>query len=144
MTDLWPTDLKPSSQKAPSLIVGEQNSFISTHTEGHITLVVREVADQKKGLWALLSNDFSFKADIVAPFLDNYSYNLFEMTHPLLLYPVKIAPSVPIKTELKISEFVVANNEGQFITLLRDVLATQAVRNAIERIWGLSRSRIGG
>lgn len=144
MTDLWPADLKPSSQKSPSSIVGDQNSFISAHTGGHINLIVREVTDQRQGIWALLSNDFSYKADIVAPHLDNFTYNLFEITHPLLLYPVRVLPSLAIKSELGISEFVVAQNEGEFITLFRNILGTRAVRDAIERIWGLSRNRVGG
>jgi len=140
MTDLWPSDLQPSSYRSPASLVGEQNSYISSRTDGHVNLIVRDVSDKNGGLMALLSNEFRYKVDITAPQLNNYSFHLFSFSHPILLYPVTIEPSLPIRMELVTKEAIWAKDENDFMQFFAAVLRSEGVRSTIERIWGLSRN----
>lgn len=140
MSNLWPSNLEPSSQESPASIISEQNRYIADHTSGHITLNVRK-SEQKNNLLALLNGQFHYKVDIVAPFLSGYSYNIFEFSHPPLLYPVNITPALDIRNELGVPDLVTASNENEVREILREILSTEAVKSVVQKVWGLSKGK---
>jgi hypothetical protein len=79
--DLWPDDLIEEEVDAPVVILRKQADFLSAKTKGMLTARVQTSADE-----GLLTHTFI----IVAPSLDDYTYELFIVMHDFELYPVTI------------------------------------------------------
>jgi len=76
--DLW-GEIEPSAVRTPVSILKEQASFLGKKTK-HV--VEAEVETRT------LAGSFYHAFRLVVPALDNYSYNLFEISHEVNPYPV--------------------------------------------------------
>ena len=89
MIDLWPDEFGPfSSPPPPILTLKEQASIISNKTGGRIVAAIYSESHDK---------DFAYRFMLVAPFLGDYEYELFVVSHPIELYPLEIDADVMAK-----------------------------------------------
>lgn len=93
----------------PVTILHEQAQFIARNTKG---LIEGEVSTSKAG------QNFLHQFFLVVPLLDNYTYRLFFVEHPLQLYPATLFAEAMQK------QFQVATSE-EFIERLREVLSSR-------------------
>jgi hypothetical protein len=89
MIDLWPDQFGQLGSPPPLLTLKEQASIISSKTGGRI------VAEVSSGRQFISRGDgFTHIFFLVAPFLDDYKYQLFSVTHDVGLYPLKVEADV--------------------------------------------------
>src|SRR5262245_60010125 len=85
MPDLWPDDFGKVGVAPPIVLLREQAERISGRTQGK---VLGQVATGKNAVG--FYHDFF----LVAPFLDDYTYRLFAVVHPIDFYPLEIVADV--------------------------------------------------
>ncbi len=77
--DLWP-DFEAEKIKNPKTVLVEQANLLGEKTKNVIIAEVRTAGDSSKNII------HSF--DIVAPAMGNYRFNLFQIRHSILFYPL--------------------------------------------------------
>jgi hypothetical protein len=87
--DLW-GEIAPSQVRTPVSILREQASLLSTKTKNTIEGQVETQID---------GNMFYHAFNFVVPALDNYSYELFKVSHEVNLYPVYTGRIPPARDE---------------------------------------------
>jgi hypothetical protein len=85
MGSLWPDDLSAETQKPPTILLMEQAAYLKNHTNSMITadVIKRTATNPTPGI-------FNYSFVLIAPALGGYSFSLFNIDHPVELYPVKI------------------------------------------------------
>jgi hypothetical protein len=81
MPDLWPDDFGKPDVVPPLVILKEQATGLGARTKQR---VLGEVATVHT------STGFSHTFYLLAPFLDEYRYRLFSVSHDILMYPLTI------------------------------------------------------
>jgi|HubBroStandDraft_6_1064221.scaffolds.fasta_scaffold499976_1 hypothetical protein len=114
--DFWP-ELNSAKVRTPLLILKEQAALLGKHTQN---LVVASVDTQTS------SADFVHRFIIEAPTL-NYRYELFIISHDLLLYPVQVlsGPRGNFTLGMKF------NSEEEFVKWLKDVLNSSQTKRIL-------------
>jgi len=124
MENLWPT-LDAKEISGPLTILKEQGQYLQRMTKG----VLKYDIDSKIGK-AIKPSQISVRIDfyIHAPFLDDYKFLLFYITHAFIeMYPLKI---VYIKTEKRISMTV--KDDEEFKTTLKELLGSEYTINVLK------------
>ncbi len=119
MTDLWPDDFGHANVTPPLLILKEQGQLLSQKTRG---LVEGFVTTDGR------SHDFHLTFYLRAPSLDNYTYNLLEIDHPLELYPLRISSDLLQDTLAEV------DTEEQFVGVLRRILSSEQTKRIVNAI----------
>jgi hypothetical protein len=117
MPDLWPDDVGQQTDLDPPIVLlREQAEALPRRTKGLLTasVITKKVADEFVHVFML-----------EAPALDNYSYELFWVQHPVLLYPVKIVVGE--------KEYAAADPD-EFTKKLRSVLALPEVKRVLQSL----------
>jgi hypothetical protein len=115
MPDLWPPDLAPATELPPVAMLREQAAHLATRTQGQIEGLVKT---DKAG--ANLVHTFY----LVVPALDNYSYRLLMVGHPLQFYPLSVDAEV-------MGQSFSAENQQQYEQILKAVLSSEQTRRVI-------------
>jgi hypothetical protein len=118
MTDLWPDQFGTLSLPPPILTMREQATIISNKTGGRI---VAEVATARHG------NNFEHVFLLVAPFLDDYRYQLFRVIHPVDLYPLELHADV-------MDQILQCKTSEEFETALRTIFASPQTIKVVRAI----------
>lgn len=79
--DLWP-DFDASKIINPKTIIVEQANFLGDKTKNVITAEVRTGGN---------NNQIVHSFDIVAPAMNNYRFNLFNVKHGIMFYPLTLS-----------------------------------------------------
>jgi hypothetical protein len=122
---LWPQDLMPSDRIMPEDILREQARALSEQTNGVLT---GSVGVGSQGDWITLS------FFIVAPLLDDYSYQLLKVRHK------PIDPFSPLEIVIKSSDIRRATSREEFEAELAKVFGSDATRSLIGELLSLSKS----
>ncbi|MGA2741241.1 MAG: hypothetical protein ABSG65_27855, partial [Bryobacteraceae bacterium] len=88
--DLWPSDLGIASTiVTPAAILRTQATLLGEKTKGILEAAVETFS---------ANNDIYHRFVIKVPALGNYRYTLFQVHHPVTLYPVVVdqEPTMPI------------------------------------------------
>jgi len=109
--DLWPSDI---AADVPVNILKAQASRIGEKTKNIVEGAVRTSSD---------SGEMIHSFRLVAPALDNYSYELFRITHPVTLYPV----FVPAEGRL-------LRSEDDFVSWLKEQLSSPQTRQIVSSL----------
>jgi hypothetical protein len=138
--DFWP-DIAAAPIRAPATILMEQAPLLGEKTRNVVTARVRRLKMQKP-------TRFGYAFEVVAPALNNYAAILFKIAHDFIeLYPVKIYDSVlppdydgvtgkPIEKEFT------AQNEAEFIEIIKAVLKHPRVTAIIQALMAQSEGNI--
>ena len=114
--DLWPQEIRASTELAPVTILREQAALLGQKTR---QLVVAEVETRNSG--ELLVHSFV----ILAPALDNYRYELFKVYHGVPFYPLTVdTGGAPVKV----------TTEEAFVELLGKILSSQRTKDVIQSL----------
>jgi hypothetical protein len=148
MKDLWPNDIAQVVNRTPVTILKEQASLLGSKTKNIVTAEVGQVDEDAT------SHDLIYRFYIVAPALKNYHYRLFDISHPIDLYPLTVFPDSSVADELIYGkpEFLQAydlganerhgsfqvQKEESFLALLEQIFAAQKTRRVIASILGQS------
>jgi hypothetical protein len=89
-TDLW-GEIEATQIRTPLVILREQAALLGAKTKNLIEASVKTHAN---------GDTFIHQLNLVVPALDNYTYNLFTITHGPSIYPVSVAyKTVRFETE---------------------------------------------
>lgn len=134
----------------PKSILEKQGEFLKEATKNQVYIEVeRDVVEERTNKDSELIFNFLVKGKNMG----NFSYKLFSIVHPIDLYPLMIRIDEKtfkeIKHRLNKDIFgprdvtVRANDEVQYISLLKSILATNRANNLIKGILGLSSKQDG-
>src|SRR5437588_10056050 len=90
MADLWPNDFGTSDLTPPRAILREQAKALAKKTRGLIEGVVSTVSHPP--------HSFAQNFFLSVPILDDYTYRLLVVIHPLEFYPLDVQADVLSKT----------------------------------------------
>lgn len=121
MSDLWPEEFGELDVIPPLTILREQADAITAKTKQRIRGQVTQMTD-RIGRW-----DFTYVFDLVAPFLDEYTYGLFRISHDLVMYPVLVSGNMLREEQL-------CPNSDDFIETLREVFASDDTKRVIKAL----------
>ena len=114
--DLWPSDLSPATIVTPVAILREQAAKVGARTndllEGRVTTRVQG------------KTRFMHYFSVVAPSLDNYAYQLLEVTHEAEPYPLL----AHCTTDQAWREL---HSEDEFLAYLREVFSSEETKRVI-------------
>jgi hypothetical protein len=119
MTDLWPDDFGKIGETPPSTILREQAQALSSKTKGLLDGLVKTSRDGDRG--------FVQEFFLLVPLLDNYTYRLLLVRHPLQLYPLEltVAPTGKVTT---------CRSADEFRNALKASFASEEVRAVIRAL----------
>ena len=118
--DFWGEIAAPEI-RTPVSILREQASLLGTKTQN---LVEASVETDVHG-----DGEFVHTFRLVVPALDNYAYKLFQVSHSVSLYPVRVFP-----------EKHTLDTEQDFIAWLRQTLSSNATKKLIGNLIAQVRS----
>lgn len=116
--DLWPSQFKPAPMTTPVALLRSQAALLPNKTD---SLVEAFVISRKQG------NDLLHQFYLRAPILDNYSYLLLTLVHPLHIYPVTLVAETTGKS------YTAASPE-QFVQQVGDILSAPETVKVIESL----------
>jgi len=119
--DLWP-DFEAQKIISPKTILHEQSSILTTKTKN---VLASEVISgvTTKGLAV-------HQLRILAPALNNYKYNLLQLTHdPIFFYPCQITGN---------STMYEAQNEEQLFEVLRKIFNSDETKKIVTSLYSQS------
>lgn len=119
MPDLWPADFGKLDINPPVAILREQAELLSQKTQR--TLVGRVLTSRYQ-------RDFLHRFVLVAPSLDDYSYELFWVRHGPEMYPLQIS------SEVLGGGTVQCDDEKSFLARLGAVLNDERTKRIISAI----------
>ena len=111
-TDLW-GEIIPAAVRTPLAILREQAALLGTKTKNLIEAKVETGVSR---------GEFSHRFKLVVPAMDNYTYELFTVTHGVDLYPVFTRVK---KLDLQM------NNEEDFVRWLKETLSSPDTKTLI-------------
>ena len=113
--DFWPENIGQTNIVTPVSLLKQEASYLGPKTK---QLVKAEVSTSNSG------NNFVHSFNLVVPGLSNYKYQLFQVQHPITLYPATIiwyqGYSVP--------------DQGAFIAKLQEILASADTKRIVEAL----------
>jgi hypothetical protein len=118
--NLWGELPKIETIRTPYTILKEQASILSEITSGLLIGEVRRVFGK--------DHEFMFNIRIKAPALENYTYSVVQVQHPVKLYPV-------IVKSLVVEDFKrECSSEEEFENALGEILSSQEVKRVISAL----------
>jgi hypothetical protein len=119
-TDLW-GEITPNAVRTPASILREQASLLGSKTSN---LIEGKVESRVAG------SSFNHSFNLVVPALDNYSYELFQISHDINLYPVHVGFQYDVDLE----------NEEAFVKWLARKLTSPKTRSIIGNLLAQANS----
>jgi hypothetical protein len=118
MPDLWPEELKTLEITPPSSILREQANLLTQKTkglvEGQVEVMRRSDQDDHR---------LEIAFYLVAPNLDEYSYRLLTVDHPVSYYPLTVNSHSEANFECA--------NEEEYLKALQKIFNSDKTRNTI-------------
>jgi len=118
--DLW-GELSESVERTPTSILREQASALAAKTNNLLSADVSVTTSWPR--------DFSITFSIVAPSLDDYTYELFSVTHGVELYPVRVTDTAEL-----------LEDEKAFVDWLHKRLSSPKTMQVIRNLLSQARS----
>ena len=128
MTDLW-GEIAAAPVRTPLAILREQAALLGKKTQN---LIEAKVATAVRG------PKFVHRFQLVVPSMTDYTYELFEVSHGIEMYPVTVpvtVPSNPSAEELMagmLSDTVA--NEEEFVAWLRQELSSEKTMRIVSNL----------
>jgi hypothetical protein len=122
--DLWPDDIDTVNETSPVAILSEQAAALGKRTNNVVTAEIQPLKAREEG--RLL---FSF--NLVAPFLNNFRFQLFRVSHEVIqMYPVRFINMLKADSDGKYESVELPDKEA-FYEKLRSIFSHTSVRSAI-------------
>lgn len=120
MPDLWPEDLGVATDiKPPVAILREQADLLTKKTQGKLEGRITSSGKPDK--------TFTHQFFITAPALDEYSFRLLSIHHPIDYYPLVLSFDA-------VNRSTQCGDESEYINVLRDTLADEKTKKIITAI----------
>lgn len=113
--NFWGDIPKAENIKTPRSILKEQISYLEQGTDGLLTGKLTVSTDD--------DGDIRTTMLIIAPALNNYSYEVTELFHSIALYPLHIHHPR--------NGWIPCQNESEFKIALRDILQSETIKRII-------------
>jgi hypothetical protein len=130
MGSLWPDDLAAETQKPPTILLMEQAALLKNHTNSMITadVIKRNATNPSPGV-------FTYSFVLIAPALGGYSFSLFNIDHPVELYPVKIIVDEKMRDALPHlfpkGRTIDLPTEEEFLKVVGEIFNSERTKNII-------------
>jgi len=149
LDSLWP-EIEPAAARPPVSILKEQGTLLGSKTNNLVEGKVESIPEPDEATMG-----YSFY--IVAPVLGGYRYRLFTIEHDIRMYPVNFTLESEIMVDVdpeKYSRSTVkammerqrgvhtdtANNEPEFLELLKKIFSAKKTREIIAAILAQSKA----
>jgi len=137
MENLW--QLKKEEINSPIKILGYQASCLEELTEGYVRA---EIIERQSN-----NEELSYNFIIGSRYMPSYSFQLFYIVFPVVMYPIKFVVPQEIAQELNIMVTntlfgVVCENEEEFKVQLKRVLNTNYANKVINGIRSIVRTKV--
>ena len=123
--DLWPDELATAERQPPVAILRTQAALLGRKTRN---LVIGRVTTPSVGqafFSHLARTQFLYVFQLVAPALNDYTYDLFSIGHGVDLYPVELEFHAAEGTKIE------SASEEEFIQVLKGVLSAPETKRVI-------------
>jgi hypothetical protein len=135
MSDLWPKDIGQTALRAPVTILREQASLLGEKTQNLVKADVDTLSPHSP--YNQFGAEFVHRFYLIAPALDDYRYKLFEITHPVDLYPVNFHLDEDIQEELLAKngkEPLSAQTEDELTNILGKILNSEKAKHVVRAL----------
>jgi hypothetical protein len=125
--DLWPTDIAVDKVQTPVSILRAQAARLGQKTrnlvEGRVDTLARE-------------GRIYHRLKLVAPALDNYTYDLLRISHRATIYPIRVddEPERNVNERPVPARRKLLRTEEEFVKWLRSALASEQTRRVVEAL----------
>ncbi len=144
MENLW-GEISTEKIETPKSILETQAKYLSDATNKKVYAEIeRDYINEN----AEKDDNLRFNFIIRGKYMDNYGYQLLKIATPVDLYPVKIYLDQKTLDEITVKlgdnnfipflQYVTADNEKEYIDILRLVLSSKRVKNLITGILSMS------
>jgi hypothetical protein len=123
MEDLWPADIGTTTIRPPLQVLKEQATQLGGKTQGLVEGEVTTTTDS--------DGDLRHHFRLVAPMLDSYTYQLFQMYHGATLYPATVIFN---------SEHIKVDSDDRLMEVLREIFSHENTRRIVAALLAQSRS----
>src|ERR1017187_5577244 len=117
--DLW-GEIVPAAVRTPLAVLREQAALLGPKTRNLIEATVTTSRDRFEDV-------FAHHFNLVVPTLDNYTYELFRVTHGITLYPVVIPGGASTLAQP-------LRSEEEFLDWLRQELSSPKTKGIISNL----------
>jgi hypothetical protein len=133
--DLWPGTFGPADEVSPMGILREQAALLASKTNKLVRAEVEDTTLYRDG--DAFGPKLSARFVLVAPALGGYRYILFQISYPVVLYPVEISnmPAPPYSRE--------ARSSDEFRALLPEIFKASETQRIISSMMSESMARKG-
>jgi hypothetical protein len=123
MPDLWPADFGKLDDTPPITILREQADLLAKKTQG---IIVATITSSKMAGPTSGRDQIRHMFSLTVPTLDNYSYLLMTVSHPIELYPANVSTHT--------DESFLANSPTEFMNVLQKVFAADRTLRVIQSL----------
>jgi hypothetical protein len=119
-TDFW-GEIETTAVRTPLSILREQAAALGPRTKNLVEAKVQTT---------IYSGYLIHSFNLVVPSVDSYTYQLFQIEHPVDLYPIHVKDSPPIILE----------TEDEFTAWLRERLSAERTRKILSNLLAQAQS----
>jgi hypothetical protein len=138
MLDLWPEELASENLPVPPVtILKEQAIRLGEKTQNVVEAEVKNLAARLRPPDHPFGYTFSLVGSAIA-----YRYDLFLITHPVEMYPVKFVIDAAVEDELReaFGAEIKAHSQKEFEEVLKAIFAAEKTRVIISAIVAQSKA----
>jgi hypothetical protein len=117
--DFW-REIAPAAVRTPLAVLREQAALLGPKTKNLVEAMVTTSRDR-------FQDEFVHHFSLVVPTLDNYTYELFRVTHSIDLYPVGVPLTVPNRP-------LSLKSEEEFLAWLQQELSSPKTKSIIANL----------
>ncbi|BCS94527.1 hypothetical protein DSLASN_01590 [Desulfoluna limicola] len=139
MENLWPTSFEEINVKPAKQILDEQAVLLPKLTGDMVYAQIAKI-DAEMEVFEDHYNDFCYTFVLKGKFLNNYSFKVFNFSHEIALYPIKIHLDELLAKELNTNISIEIRNEAHFISILGKTLNSNRIKDVVGSIIKLSSS----
>lgn len=125
--NLWPEDIAVTDAVAPVVILKEQAALLGQQTQNLVEARVYP------GQSRYSEYPFVYYFELVAPALENYRYRLFEISHGVEFYPVRIGFE-------GFDGYSDAKSENEFMEELANIFSSERTKRIISSLIAQSKA----
>lgn len=140
MKNMWPKEFKPNEVKPPKKILDEQSKLLPNLT-GDMVYAEIKAMGTVDSIMKGHENDFNYSYYLIGKFLKDYSFKLFDFSHSITMYPVKVTIDEEMAKEFNAEQSMHLDNEEEFINLVGSIFNSGRVKSIIGSIIQISGAK---
>jgi len=123
--------------KNPLNILKEQSGYLLSATNN---LIYAELRNRNRDPFSTDPNcEFITVYSLKSKMMDKYEFQLFTLYYDVVFYPMYIEVDSNIREKLRLDEYHMVKNEGEFLELLKKILDNEFTKSVISSLYVMSK-----